>query len=63
MGTAHLSELDDFSYAFGNQDTTTVNSLSEGFKIVRKRSNLANVDLYCTTCDVSAISKYDVPNV
>lgn len=53
-GEVHFSELDGYSYAFGNKDTS-VESLPEGFKVVNQRTGIASVDIYCATCDVSAL--------
>jgi hypothetical protein len=61
-GIAKLSELDGYSYARGDQ-STKVDLLPEGFKIVDRKSGLASVDLFCVKCDVSAITKGNEPNV
>jgi len=60
-GVAKLSELDGYSYAFGDK-STTVEFLPEGFKIVDQKSSLASIDLYCDQCDVSAIPRENRPS-
>ncbi|GIQ78439.1 hypothetical protein BraRD5C2_68900 [Bradyrhizobium sp. RD5-C2] len=58
-GIADLSELDGYSYRPG--ETTMVEHLPRGFKIINRPSGLASIDLFCEKCDVSAITKDNKP--
>jgi hypothetical protein len=49
-GVASLAELDEPS------QTTMVEQLPRGFKVVNQPSNFASIDLFCERCDVSAIT-------
>ncbi len=53
-GDAHLSDyaghrvLDDYG--------TTVDELPEGFKVVKQKSKIGSVDIFCVKCEMSALS-------
>lgn len=53
-GEVKFSEAEGFAYLRGNRETT-VEALSDGFKIVEEKTWLATVDIYCEKCDVSAL--------
>lgn len=56
-GVAHMSEEDGYSYAFGDK-STTVESLSEGFRQVNAPSRIRkDLDFQCVDHAVSAITK------
>jgi hypothetical protein len=55
-GEAHLLEADRFAYSYGNLKTT-VESVSEGFKVIEQPSDIGTVDLYCADCDLSALAR------
>lgn len=51
---AHAEEEDGWAYVKGNS-ATTITSLPKGFKIMKQKSKMASVDIFCVDCDVSAI--------
>jgi hypothetical protein len=54
-GVARLSEEDGWSYANGDQETS-VDFLSEGFKVARDQNRKpASVSICCVTCDVPVL--------
>jgi hypothetical protein len=55
-GRARLSESDGWSYAKGDK-TTQDDALPKGFHSVAKPSWYGTVDIYCDTCNVSALTK------
>ena len=55
-GEAKLSQADGWAYVKGNHKTT-VEKLSNGFKVVDKKSGFADIDFFCDDCDVCATSK------
>ncbi|SED14137.1 hypothetical protein SAMN05444164_3832 [Bradyrhizobium erythrophlei] len=56
-GVANLAELDEPC------QTTMVEQLPRGFKVVNQPTNLASIDLFCERCDVSAITADNRPNI
>jgi len=47
-------ENDGWAYMRGKRDTH-IENVPEGFKVVKRKSRMATVDLFCTECDISAI--------
>jgi hypothetical protein len=56
-GVARMSENDGYSYAFGDK-STTVESLTEGFREVDGPSRISdNLDFQCVDHPVSALTR------
>lgn len=53
-GTTIAEEEEGWAYLKDNTATVIID-LAEGFKIVRQKSKMASVDLFCVDCEVSAI--------
>ena len=54
-GVAKASEADGIVYLKGDRDTS-ITDLPDGFKIVPQPSRMVSVDIFCDTCNVSAIN-------
>ena len=54
QGKAHLSQEDGWAFVKGKTNIS-VDAMPDGFKAMVKQSRLGSLDIFCLTCDVSAI--------